>query len=109
RALAPIGRDDLVVLFLDCQRADRAGDRERRHEGLHRENIQRTLARCAALVDSACGVPSGAVRCYGTRRRMDEMSANQAPLRPLLVVTDLIGSLLRYDGAALRADRPALA
>ncbi|TMJ59985.1 MAG: HAD family hydrolase [Alphaproteobacteria bacterium] len=40
---------------------------------------------------------------------MDEMSANQAPLRPLLVVTDLMGTTLRDDGAVLPAYRAAFA
>src|SRR5438552_11994781 len=37
------------------------------------------------------------------------MSANQAPLRPLLVVTDLMGTTLRDDGAVLPAYRAAFA
>src|SRR5256714_1205634 len=40
---------------------------------------------------------------------MDEMRANQAPQQPLLVVTDLMGTTLRDDGAVLPAYRAAFA
>jgi phosphonatase-like hydrolase len=39
----------------------------------------------------------------------DEMSAKPAPQRPLLVVTDLMGTTLRDDGAVLPAYRAAFA